>query len=952
MRNIIKNKKAFAIPLLMMMGVIIFAALFIFSISANREIVNNIGQTEIGIIHAIEDSERKFSYIDMSIDLATKITMKNLMQNIGHNYETYQGKIKQPPCGSLQYPIINNETSIQECIPNLEQSFKKLLRTNMNTLLTKGPIQNIQSSDFQINKNSNNFFIKFLLTKELETPIYTYIEGYYAKSATEQKNKETYATNENNYLQRQDLTTYNRQDKTPQKIIILDTMNQNTDQTINQLKNTNKNYHYIIDKDGKIYQQAEEDQATKILDCNEETNNCYPTEEELKTITIAMMSCAYSSEMCEVNDCYKKTNEICYDKYTTEQLKTLPKLIAEISLRNEQITIDKEHIQTYSEIQENKNNPTLHLKDQYETIITQAKKEQEILLKPKQTNTENTENEITGNIIITGMVPAEIENIPPTFNGNIETTVYFSASSADYEKWYSGAGDKYDTTTKIGWCIIPQKERGFYEDVKCQGSGVHEGKVQYYEYIKKNPAESPPLEGFHFGKTSQQTDPMPKRTVAVNPLQGSNCYIPYGTKMYIYFEEGNPWNGYYVAEDTGKAFKGECKIDIFAGVGEEAVKEAEKWVSKKHPKIYILDENYEIPESNNYFALINSITGTYKTKYSYETDLTNYENLIIESKNIAKEILTECPPNTKQTNTEKQNCIENAIQQIQTQHNLIISNNCEQTTSGQNQNLLTPINKIDQKEGFINIKGKITKKSEITKDEEIEVLILTALESIGNQILTKVTEWATIDIEDETGTQQITLVNEALEIYEALNINQEITITNILKNQTIIKNPKDIIMSDTQSQKQNIYEFTKQIAECTTAKQNKCRCTTTYQGNSGELKITKDTTTHNTQGNEEKLSETTQIYSTLNLKDPQIKIINITNNQKYVFFKNEKGQIEQYKTQNTTTLPECTPQKTYQTICVTEKINALNKQQGNIQQNNNQQIYKTTPNTVNFVLVI
>ncbi len=194
---------------------------------------------------------------------------------------------------------------------------------------------------------------------------------------------------------------------------------------------------------------------------------------------------------------------------------------------------------------------------------------------------------ITGAAVDSGRPTGE-----PTFT-NIVTTVYYSPFESDFGVWSTGAKrEDYKKDGELSWCYIYEDERGFYEEVKCQGSGLgNDGKVYYYETIQEDKASSKPHPRYldhKQGVTSyKERDPKPHRTIAVNPNAGTDCYIPYDSNVYLDFGADNPWTGWYVAEDTGSAFGSECKIDVFAGAGKEKYKEAEGYVSKKKPKVYV-----------------------------------------------------------------------------------------------------------------------------------------------------------------------------------------------------------------------------------------------------------------------------------------------------------------------------------------------------------------------------
>ena len=242
-------------------------------------------------------------------------------------------------------------------------------------------------------------------------------------------------------------------------------------------------------------------------------------------------------------------------------------------------------------------------------------------------------------------IERNLDTLNPTYT-NVETTIYFTPDCRDTTSWCSPEkGDCFTTRSQIrefyaenqnvqscldnnaGWCCIPTSHRGFYEEVKCQGSGVCEycsgdscnPRVYYHdnEYISTTQADSTTLDSeFTRGITRTGTNPTPKWTVAVNTRPGTPGYIPDGTLMYIYFGRGHPWNGIYKAEDTGSAFQGQAKIDIYAGVGREARDQAlADGVSGQRPLIYFLDSAMGVIEGEE--LGIPPTRGEYKTIYSH-----------------------------------------------------------------------------------------------------------------------------------------------------------------------------------------------------------------------------------------------------------------------------------------------------------------------------------------------
>ena len=98
----------------------------------------------------------------------------------------------------------------------------------------------------------------------------------------------------------------------------------------------------------------------------------------------------------------------------------------------------------------------------------------------------------------------------------------------------------------------------FADNTKLEGTGTYGGK--FYSFSGGVLRDDPWL-----AKPSNTMFEQPHQTIAVNPSLGQAGYIPYGSRVYIDFGANNEWDGWYLAEDTGSAFKCCPKIDIFIG---------------------------------------------------------------------------------------------------------------------------------------------------------------------------------------------------------------------------------------------------------------------------------------------------------------------------------------------------------------------------------------------------
>ncbi|MFH1649460.1 MAG: 3D domain-containing protein [Candidatus Woesearchaeota archaeon] len=184
-------------------------------------------------------------------------------------------------------------------------------------------------------------------------------------------------------------------------------------------------------------------------------------------------------------------------------------------------------------------------------------------------------------------------SLAPTFDEtyNIRTTVYYTVLFEDIakrfsgktleQKWFQGFTDdvmkqyvknpasptSVECKDRPNYCCIPESKRGFYEEVKCQGSGMYDGKLYQSANIGTTLASSTPTSGYSTGKTGYGGAAEVGKSIAVNIDENSPCYIKPLSTVCIQFPYSTTWSRCYLAEDTGSAFKGRCKIDIYAGIG-------------------------------------------------------------------------------------------------------------------------------------------------------------------------------------------------------------------------------------------------------------------------------------------------------------------------------------------------------------------------------------------------
>jgi len=191
--------------------------------------------------------------------------------------------------------------------------------------------------------------------------------------------------------------------------------------------------------------------------------------------------------------------------------------------------------------------------------------------------------------IVAALILIPINNISGAVTGSPEfqvdlTAYYIPVKVSDgctYEP--ADAVQKNVDCEMEGACIIVKKDskgqcREYIRD--------YEGHVA----LRKGPEDNGPI------SWGGAKSPVEGRTIAVNAIKGSQCYIPYGKTVEIQIlkkdgsiDTGNPYAGCYRAEDTGGAFHRQCKIDIFAGIGNAKYKDANSNVNGRKANVWITD---------------------------------------------------------------------------------------------------------------------------------------------------------------------------------------------------------------------------------------------------------------------------------------------------------------------------------------------------------------------------
>lgn len=145
-------------------------------------------------------------------------------------------------------------------------------------------------------------------------------------------------------------------------VVIHYTVTKDVETTYEVLLQQKLSYHYIIDQDGMIYQFVDEDKAAWHAGCaNSKEGDCTPGYNS-RSIGISFVNCGYrEGNTCTFEDpCFVPEGESshsCWQTYTSQQLDSLAKLVADIDFRSDTFSISEESIVRHSDINVKKPDP-------------------------------------------------------------------------------------------------------------------------------------------------------------------------------------------------------------------------------------------------------------------------------------------------------------------------------------------------------------------------------------------------------------------------------------------------------------------------------------------------------------------------------------------------------------------------------------------------------------------
>lgn len=361
----LKNKKGGSgIYFMLVFALILATGYGIYTTSIRTEGLSYPGETSQRILSTIELANRVSFYIDVAIDQSLKNTILSLKNDSAFLIERSSNYVTPYPCEETVYPLLNKEKQEVECFPEYIETFKRNFERELTPKLHNFREISLSSTSFTTNiQERNNELEIYVYTSPISIPIYASFASYYDESIKRDMGKAmpsyTYVFQpETGYFQRGGLNAVRRNNPNyPDSIVIHYTAGHRVDDAYDALASSRNSYHYILEKDGKIFNFVDESMAAQHAGCAESNRRGFSCMDgyNQRSIAISLVNLGHiAKEECTIIPNFNGVSNKCWDNYPNEQINAAVQLTADIVERQAErgnfMKINHQTILTHQEI--------------------------------------------------------------------------------------------------------------------------------------------------------------------------------------------------------------------------------------------------------------------------------------------------------------------------------------------------------------------------------------------------------------------------------------------------------------------------------------------------------------------------------------------------------------------------------------------------------------------------
>ncbi len=370
------NKKGAVVLFFSAIAMVVILGIVLLLFATKLPEIEYVGSTQISLLNAYEFTENTFSYIDMSVEIASKKASQRIAGEGGQLREEFESERTEYKYGQVVYPLLNDGAGVEGRIA-FEDDFERAFRLEFGRLLARYDKIDLRDYEYavQITLEGNKILTEIQFLTPIKIPLYpsasTYREAYASSNWIGIMPTDKYVVNDMGYFERGGLPYGDRGNREVDSVVMHYTAGKSVDAAYNALFEHGFSYHYLIERDGKVYQFVPEDKAAwHAGGCEERTEGrfcrsgyeqcvtCIPGYNS-RSIGISFVGCGFSRAECKIDACFRgeHLDGLCWDPFTDKQFESAAKLVAGIAVRHPDFKIETASILSHSDIAADKSDP-------------------------------------------------------------------------------------------------------------------------------------------------------------------------------------------------------------------------------------------------------------------------------------------------------------------------------------------------------------------------------------------------------------------------------------------------------------------------------------------------------------------------------------------------------------------------------------------------------------------
>lgn len=337
-----KRKKGHVAATLTSIGFMMLCLYLIVAVSIQQSKIEDrpIGTSQTSILHAYESGQKAQFYVDTAADFAGKETSMVFGDVGGMLRDIHDDEFACSDLDGAPYWIKGNDS----CIPDVDETIESIFIGEFLSYLRIHPTYNYPFS-FLLNIERLEEGVS-LSGRSLADLVINFEGG--GKNGFSQESRRILEPDYEGALVSLELNYGSRGASSISEIVLHYTVSSSALSTINLLSRTKNSYHYIIDKDGKVYQTVLEQNAAQHAGCSKQCaagslqciETCLMPGMNQKSIGISFVNCGFDTSCQKEPIVCEEGFENCFEPYTQEQIDATVSLLTDIGRRNPSLLVD------------------------------------------------------------------------------------------------------------------------------------------------------------------------------------------------------------------------------------------------------------------------------------------------------------------------------------------------------------------------------------------------------------------------------------------------------------------------------------------------------------------------------------------------------------------------------------------------------------------------------------